>query len=140
MKEVFRSEIGAKTGQKQGKNKGKTGEKQGSARFCSLCEISQPLRNRHFAAKPVRSAIALSAKIFTAAKPFLAHECHFVAQEHPFRSCETHCEVVKPDFATKVPFRRVFRGCETTFWHMSAIWKPRTLILQLQNGCETSTP
>ncbi|RVW58959.1 Retrovirus-related Pol polyprotein from transposon 17.6 [Vitis vinifera] len=33
---------------------------------------------------------------------------------HPFGSCETHCEVEK-DFAPKVPFRRVFRNCESGF-------------------------
>ncbi|RVW87720.1 hypothetical protein CK203_043965 [Vitis vinifera] len=107
LKEVFRSKIGVK----RSENRGKTG----------VCEISQPLRNQHFAAKPVRSLRPLSAKIFAAAKPILAHECHFAAQEHPFRSCETHCEVVKPDFAPKVPFRRVFRNCEGDFWHTSAI-------------------
>ncbi|WKA08920.1 hypothetical protein VitviT2T_026602 [Vitis vinifera] len=126
LKEVFRSEIGAKTGQKQGKNRGKT----------RVCEISQPLQNRHFAAKPVRSPIALSVKIFVAAKPFLAHECHFAAQEHPFRSCETHCEVVKPDFAPKVPFRRVFRNCEGDFGTRVPFHSTVTLISQLRNGCE----
>nr|CAN81464.1 hypothetical protein VITISV_021274 [Vitis vinifera] len=45
----------------------------------------------------------------------MAHECHFAAQEPPFRNCETHCEVVKPDFATKILFRRVFRNCEGEF-------------------------
>nr|CAN83185.1 hypothetical protein VITISV_007959 [Vitis vinifera] len=50
---------------------------------------------------------------------FLAHECHFAAQFPSFRSCNT---------AAKSPL-----SCETTFWHMRAISKPRTLILQLQN-------
>ncbi|RVW44177.1 hypothetical protein CK203_089414 [Vitis vinifera] len=49
------------------------------------------------------------------AKASMAHECHFAAQEPPFRNCETHCEVVKPDFATKILFRRVFRNCEGEF-------------------------
>ena len=44
-KEIERKSFGAKTGQKQGKNRGKTG----------VCEISQPLRNQHFVAKPFRS-------------------------------------------------------------------------------------
>ncbi|KAL6312691.1 hypothetical protein AAG906_008909 [Vitis piasezkii] len=95
LKEVFRSKIGAKTEQKQGKSR--------------VCEISQPLRNRHFAAKPVRSLRPLSAKIFAAAKPLLAHECHFAAQEPPFRSCETaanHQSMKDPIFAGKAPFRR----------------------------------
>ena len=40
-----------------------------------------------------------SAGYFTTAKPSLAHECHFAAQWHPFRSCEMGCEV----------------GCENSF-------------------------
>ena len=125
-KEIERKSFGAKTGKKQGKNRGKTG----------VCEISQPLQNRHFAAKPVRSLRPLSAKIFAAAKPSLAHECHFAAQEHPFRSYETHCEVVKPDFAPKVPFRRVFRNCEGNFGTRVPFRSTVNLISQLRNGCE----
>ena len=34
-----------------------------------------------------------SAGHFAIAKVDLAHECHFAAQWHQFRSCETHCEV-----------------------------------------------
>ena len=164
----------SKIGVKQSKNRGKTG----------VCEISQPLRNRHFAVKPVRSLRTLSAKIFAAAKTtfgtrvplrstgtpisqlrngceapkhekshfrressiwkriwqlrnqLLAHECHFAAQEHPFGSCETHCEVVKPDFAPKVPFRRVFRNCEGGFGTRVPFRSTVTLISQLRNGCE----
>nr|CAN84131.1 hypothetical protein VITISV_043503 [Vitis vinifera] len=126
LKEVFRSEIGAKSERKQSKNRGKTG----------VCEISQPLRNRHFAAKPVRSLRPLSVKIFVAVKPILAHECHFAVQEHLFRSCETHCEEEKPDFATKVPFRRVFRGCEADFGTRVPFRSTVTLISQLRNDCE----
>ena len=114
MKEVFRSEIGAKSEQKQSKNRAKTG----------VCEISQPLRNQHFAAKPFRSLRPLSAIIFAAAKPILAHECHFAAQEPSFRSCESGCEPPKHEilhFAGKAPFGRVFRSCEANFWHTSAI-------------------
>ena len=104
----FRAKNGAKTEQKQGKNRAKTG----------VCEISQPLRNRHFAAKPVRNLRPLSAK------PILAHECHFAAQEPPFRSCETAAKLQRvkiPNFVAKAPFRRVFHSCETNFWHTSAI-------------------
>ncbi|RVX13157.1 hypothetical protein CK203_017897 [Vitis vinifera] len=126
LSERNRSEIGAKTEQKQSKNKGKA----------EVYEISQPLRNQHFAAKPVHSLRPLSAKIFAAAKPILAHECHLAVQEHLFRSCETHCEEEKLDFATKVPFRRVFRGCEAHFGTRVPFRSTMTLILQLRNGCE----
>ena len=121
-KEIERKSFGVK----RSKNRGKTG----------VCEISQPLRNRHFAAKPVRSLRSLSAKIFAAAKPLLAHECHFAAQEHLFRSCETHYEEEKPDFATKVPFRKGFLGCENTFGTRVPFRRTVTLISQLRNGCE----
>ena len=121
-KEVFRS----RTELKQSKNKAKTG----------VYEISQPMRNQHFAAKPVRSLRPLSAKIFVAVKPILAHECHFAVQEHLFRSCETHCEEEKPDFATKVPFRKVFRGCEAHFGTRVPFRSTVTPISQLRNGCE----
>ena len=107
-KEIERKSFRAKTGQKQGKNRGKT----------RVCEILQPLRNRHFAAKPVRSLRPLSAK------PLLGHECHFAAQELPFRSCETvanHQSMNDPIFIRKAPFRKGFHSCEATFWHTSAI-------------------
>ncbi|RVX03645.1 hypothetical protein CK203_022954 [Vitis vinifera] len=122
LKKKNRSKIGVK----RSENRGKTG----------VCEISQPLRNRHFVAKPFRNTIEVSAKIFAAAKPILAHECHFAAQEHLFRSCETHCEVKKADFATKVPFRKGFHGCESTFGTRVPFRSTVTLISQLRNGCE----
>ena len=82
-KEIERKKIGSKTEQKQSENRAKT----------ELCEISQPkeklLRNEHFVAKPFHNTLDFSARIFTAAKASLAHECHFAAQEPPFRSCET---------------------------------------------------
>ena len=71
----------------------------------SWARISQPRRHLE--------------ECFAAAKPLLAHECHFAAQFPSFRSC---------DIAAKSPL-----SCETTFWHMRAISKPRTLILQLRN-------
>ena len=113
-------------------NRAKTGEKQGSVKT-GVCEISQPLRDQHFAAKPVRSLRPLSAKAFATAKPILAHECHFAVQEHLFRSHETHCEEEKPDFATKVSFRRGFRGCKSTFGTRVPFRSTVNLISQLRN-------
>ena len=108
--------------------------------------ISQ-LRNDCEAPKRERSYFrresSISQRISQLRSHFLAHECHFAAQWPSFHSCEMAAKsqsVKTPNFAAKAPFRRVFCGCETTFWHMSAIWKPRTLISQLRNGCETSTP
>ncbi|RVW76369.1 hypothetical protein CK203_049849 [Vitis vinifera] len=135
--------FGAKTEQKQSKNRAKTGQKQGSARFRNFCEISQLLRNRHFAAKLVHSLRPLSAKIFTAAKPilaqechFAAQECHFAAQEPSFGSCETHCEVVKADFAPKVHSAGVFRNCEGEFGTRVPLRSTVTFISQLRMHCE----
>ena len=57
-KEIERKKIGSKLEPKQSKNRRKT----------ELCEISQgeekPLRNGHFVAKPFRSTVELSAKVF----------------------------------------------------------------------------
>ena len=101
----------------------------------SCCE------NRPLAAKWFRSRLAFTAKIFAAAKTLLGTRVPFRSQVHPFRSCEMaaeppHLEILH--FATEMPFYKVFRSCETTLWHTSAILKPCTLISQLQNGCEIS--
>ena len=56
---------------------------------------------------------------FVAVKPLFGTRVPFAAQFPSFRSYDT---------AVKSPL-----SCETNFWHMRAISKPRTLILQLQN-------
>ena len=109
-----------KSEQNRSQTERKTGEKQGSARF-------QPLRNRHFVAKPFRNTVEVSAKIFAAAKPILAHECHFAAHEHLFRSCETHCEVKKADFATLWDSLREFSQLRKWKWHTSATSQHRSI-------------
>ena len=40
------------------------------------------------------------------------------------------------NFAAETPFGRVFRSCETTFWHTSAIFSTFPLILKLRYSCE----
>ncbi|WJZ89590.1 hypothetical protein VitviT2T_008799 [Vitis vinifera] len=40
------------------------------------------------------------------------------------------------NFAAETPFGRVFRSCETTFWHTSAICSTVLLILKLRYTCE----
>ena len=119
-KEIEGKSFGARKVQKQGKT--------------GVCEISQPLRNRHFAAKPFHSLRPLSVKIFTAAKPLLAYECHFEEQWPSFCSCEitkrknsqfrsqssisqgiSQLRNAKPLFGTQVPFGipiHSFRSCE----------------------------
>ena len=97
-KGIERKSIGAKLVQKQGKNRGLR-DFAASAKLALRCEtVSQPKRSRcginvslrkwSSFAKSFRNLIDSFAKIFAAAKPILAHECHFAAQELPFRSCE----------------------------------------------------
>ena len=99
-----------KSDKKQSKNRVWTEQKQGSVRLHSLrkssaklallyetisqlkrsrCEISMSLRKRPSFAKAFRNSFDSSAKIFAAAKPILAHERYFAAQEPLIRSCET---------------------------------------------------
>ena len=117
--------------QEKCKNRGKTG----------VCEISQPLRNRHFAAKPFRSPNKFAAKSplhcgiaillrnhFTASGPSLRKfsqlRNHFWHTSAISQHNEPHFAATKSKknkFAAKALFRRVFRSCETNFWHTSAI-------------------
>ena len=47
---------------------------------------------------------------------------------------------LRGNFAAEEPFRKVFRSCETTLWHMSATSQRRTPISQLRNGLQKSPP
>nr|CAN80230.1 hypothetical protein VITISV_003211 [Vitis vinifera] len=98
-KEIERKSFGARKVQKQGSVRIRS-LKESSTKLALRCEtVSQPKRSRcginlslrkwPSFAKSFRSSIDSSAKIFAVAKPSLAHECHFAAQEPPFRSCET---------------------------------------------------
>ena len=116
---------------KQSENKAKTGLCETSQSRRILYEISTLLLNH--------SATHLTSlrKFFAAAKPSLAHECHFAAQEPPFRSCESAAKLqsVKiPIFTVKAPFRRVFRSCETKFGTRVPFRSTVTSLLKLQNG------
>ena len=65
-----------------------------------------------------------SVKIFTAAKLALGTRVPLRSTVTSFRSCEMAAKsqsVKTPNFAAKAPFRMVFRSCETTLWHTSAI-------------------
>ena len=69
----------------------------------------------------------------------LAHECHFASPYTHFAPAKwlrAFYALRSIIFAVKEPFERVFRSCETTLWHTSAISQLRTLISQLRNGCE----
>nr|CAN67598.1 hypothetical protein VITISV_028894 [Vitis vinifera] len=126
---------------------------QGSARFRSLCEIEILLQNQFAAQLPsLRKFSQLrnhfwhtsatsqhSGPHFAAAKAAANHQSmkSSISQGKLHSAgCETHCEVVKADFATKVPFRKVFRGCEAGFGTRVPFRSTVTLISQLRNGCE----
>ena len=99
--------------------------------------------NRPLAAKWFCSLQAPSAKIFAAAKRSLGTRVPFRKPVHPFLSCEMAAKPPRLEilhFAAEMPFGRVFRNCETTLWHTTAISQPRTLISQLQNGFKISMP
>ena len=127
-KEIERKSFGAKTGQKQGFARFRN-LKESSAKLALRCEtISQPkrsrcginvsLRKRSSFTKSFRNSIDSFAKIFAAAKPSLAHECHFASHEPPLWSCETAAKLQSmkiPSSAAKAPFHRVFHSCETNF-------------------------
>ena len=109
-KEIERKSFGAKTGQKQGKNRGLR-DFAASAKSTLCCEISSQPQ-------------APLCKNFLSCETNFGTECHFAAQWLPFCSCETaanHQSMKDPIFAGKAPFRRGFRSCEATFWHTSAI-------------------
>ena len=115
------------------KKMAKIGQKHGSARFRSLresstklalrCEaVSQPKRSRCGINVTLRKRLSFAKSfrnsIDSSSKPSLAHECHFAAQEPPFRSSEMAAKLQSmkiPNFAAKDPFRKVFRSCETNF-------------------------
>ena len=89
------------------------------------CENGLPLRNGFAAAHPSLR------KFFAAAKRPLGTQVPFRKPVHLFRSCEMAAKSPRLEilhFAAEKPFERVFRSCETTLWHMSAISQPRTLI------------
>ena len=145
-KEIERKSFGERKWQKQGSTRFRS-LRESSAKLAlrceavlqpkrSRCEINVSLRKRPSFAKSFRNSIDFSAKIFATAKPSLAHECHFAAQEPPFRSCETAAKLQSmkiPNFATKTPFHRVFRNCETNFGTRVPFRSTVTPISQLRN-------
>ncbi|KAL6319612.1 hypothetical protein AAG906_020689 [Vitis piasezkii] len=108
-----------RVGENVKKLKGKNPAKLALAKpFCNLKEAdaeSKCLCEAPSFAKSFRNSIDSSAKIFAAAKPILAHECHFTRQSPYFaKRCKLQSMKI-PNFAVKAPFRRVFRSCETNF-------------------------
>ena len=154
MQRNWKEEIGAKSDQKQSKTEWKQSKNRGLRDFAasaklalrcetvsqpkrSRCEINVSLRKRLSFGKSFRNSIESSAENFAAAKPSLAHECHFAEQEPPFRSCELAAKLQSvriPVFAVKAPFRRVFRSCETKFGTRVPFCSTVTSISKLQSG------
>ncbi|RVW19081.1 hypothetical protein CK203_087618 [Vitis vinifera] len=99
-KEIERKSFGAKTEQKQGKNKAK----QGSARFRSLCEIDTLLRNQFATSGP-------SLRKFSQLRNHFWHTSATSQHRSPhFAAAKTAAKlqsVKNPNFAAKAPFCRV---------------------------------
>ena len=93
--EIERKSIGAKSAQKQSKNRAKTG----------LCEISQPLRDQHLAAKPFRSLNEVAAK-----------STYLCGSGHPFRN----------HFVAPFSPLQKFSKLRTQVWHTSATSQHRS--------------
>ncbi|RVW29184.1 hypothetical protein CK203_098487 [Vitis vinifera] len=126
LKEVFRSKIGAKSES----NGAKTGEKQGSARFRSLCEIGTLLET--------------SSQPIALCENFRSCETNFgtrvpLRSTGAFRSCETHCEV-KSLISHKSPFRRGFRSCESTFGTRVPLRSTGASFRSCETHCEVVKP
>ncbi|RVW72905.1 hypothetical protein CK203_056353 [Vitis vinifera] len=82
---------------------------------------SSKARRNHAAYHPLRKFSQLRSDP-------LAHECHFTAQYTHFAAAKwlRNLHALKSFiFSAKTPFRRWFRSCETTPWHMSAILQCR---------------
>ena len=58
----------------------------------------------------------------------------FGGEMKKLRPFEDERAKMRGNFAAEKPFRRVFRSCETTLWHTSAISQPPNPISQLWNG------
>ncbi|RVW58857.1 hypothetical protein CK203_101793 [Vitis vinifera] len=146
-KEIERKSFGAKTEQKQGKNRGLR-DFAASAKSALCCETISQLRNQvwHMSATsqhrsphsklrngceapkheklPISQPKLHSTGSFAVAKPNFGTRVPFRSIVTLFRSYKTaaKCQSVKtPNFAAKAPFRREFLNCEATFWHTSAI-------------------
>ncbi|RVW86125.1 hypothetical protein CK203_037954 [Vitis vinifera] len=120
LKEKNRVEIGAK----QSKNRGKT-------ELCEISQVKKPLRNEHFVAKPFRNTVEVSARF---------RSCEVIWHTSATSQTGAHLQLrnalrsVKPDFAPKVPFRRVFRNCESGFGTRVPLRSTVTSISQLRNA------
>ncbi|RVX11516.1 Retrovirus-related Pol polyprotein from transposon 17.6 [Vitis vinifera] len=69
-KEIEKKKIGSKLEPKQSKNRGKT-------ELCEISQVKETSAKWHFAAKPFRSTVEVSASVFRSCESDLAHECHF---------------------------------------------------------------
>ena len=112
-----------------------------SAKSRFACENGPSLRNKFCSPTPT------SAKIFAATKTPLGTRVPFRSTGTPFRNCEMAAKwlrnpqsVKSPIFATIAQFRRVFRSCETPFWHTSAISQHNNSISQLRNVLRKGPP
>ncbi|RVW91377.1 hypothetical protein CK203_035439 [Vitis vinifera] len=118
---------------KSGRNRSKTEQKQGKTELCEISQVKKLLRNEHFVAKPFRNTLEVSARYFAAAKAIwhTSATSQTVASIWQLRNA---LRSGKADFAPKVPFRRVFRNCESGFGTRVPLRSTVTLISQLRNA------
>ncbi|RVW12722.1 hypothetical protein CK203_111446 [Vitis vinifera] len=98
------------------------------------------LRKRPSFAKSFRNSFDSSAKIFAAAKPSLAHECHF-ADRTPISQLRNGCEAIKREntrFRSQSSIPQGISSCETKFGTRVPFRSTVTSISKLRNGLEVA--
>ena len=144
-KEIERKSIGAKTEQKQGKNRGLR-DFAATARLALRCEtVSQPkrsrcginvsLRKRSSFAKPISQLNWLFCENFHSCEIDFGTRVPLHSTGAPILQLRNGCEATKRENSQ---FRRVFRSCETNFGTRVPFRNTVTPISQMQNGLRKS--
>ena len=117
MKKKNQSKIGAKSKS----NGAKTGEKQGSARFRSLCEIGTLLRNQFTAQLPsLRKFSQLRTNFWHTSATSQHRSPHFAAAKRLRNSCEVP-KRENSQFRSQSSIPQGISRLRKHFWHTSAI-------------------
>ncbi|RVW82397.1 hypothetical protein CK203_045160, partial [Vitis vinifera] len=107
--------------------------KQGKRALRNFAAVKETSAKWHFVAKPFRNTVEASARYFAAAK-VVWHTSATSQYSSIHLAAAKHCEMEKHDFAPKVPFRRVFRNCESGFGTRVPLRSTVTSISQLRNS------
>ena len=106
-KEKNRIEIRAKTKQKQSKK-------------TELCEISQPLRNQHYAVKPFRNTVEVSARVFRSCEGVFGTRVPLRSTGALIWQLRNALRSGKAWFRTKNPIPQGISQLQKWFWHTCA--------------------